>query len=75
MKDDVFEGLRDTRLADPESWRRFVQSAPLAERAYLSQVHELLLNMAKEGKGRERNAWVYNFRTKACLLYDLGRAP
>ena len=75
MKDDVFDGLRATRLTDPDSWRRFVQGAPLAERAYLGQVHDLLLDMARAAKGKERNAWLYNFRTRACLLYDLGRAP
>ena len=74
MKDDVFNGLRDTRIPDPDGWRRFIQSAPLAERDYLSDLHKLLLDMASEGKGKERNAWVYNFRTRACFLYDLGRA-
>ena len=72
MKDDIFNGLRNTRIGDAESWRRFIQSAPIAERAYLGQVHELLRQMAEEGKGKEKNAWLYNFRTKACLFYDLG---
>ena len=75
IRDDLFDALRDTRLADPESWRRFVQSAPLADRTYLGDLHKLLLDMAEERKGKERNAWVYNFRSKACMLYDLGRAP
>ena len=73
MKDDIFDGLRDTRLTDPESWRRYIQSAPVAERQYLSKVHDLLLDKAKAAKGNNRSAWVYNFRTKACICYDLGK--
>ena len=70
LKDDVFEGLRGTRLSDPESWRKFIQSAPLAERQYLGHVHELLDDMASEAKNL-RNAFIYNFRTRACICYDL----
>ncbi|MCJ1393822.1 hypothetical protein MMC18_006698 [Xylographa bjoerkii] len=73
MKDDIFEGLRDTRLSDPESWRRLIQNAPLPERQYLGSLHELLNDMANEAKGASRNAFVYNFRTKACIYYDLWR--
>ncbi|MCJ1378773.1 hypothetical protein MMC17_001872 [Xylographa soralifera] len=71
MKDDIFEGLRDTRLSDPESWRRLIQNAPLAERPYLASLHELLNDMSSEAKGASRNAFVYNFRTKACIYYGL----
>ncbi|MCJ1285157.1 hypothetical protein MMC26_004495 [Xylographa opegraphella] len=74
IKDDTFEGLRDTRLSDPESWRRLIQNAPLAERQYLGNLHELLTNMSNEAKGSLRNAFVYNFRTKACIYYDLWRS-
>ena len=79
IRDDLLEGLRDTRLSDPDSWRRYIQNAPLADRQYLTQLHELLLDKAdaatagSQGKG-SRSCWVYNFRTRACLLYDLGRA-
>ncbi|MCJ1476874.1 hypothetical protein MMC13_005543 [Lambiella insularis] len=75
MKDDVFAGLRDTRLSDPDSWRRVIQNAPLAERAYLGSLHELLEDMASEAKGPVKNAFLYNFRTRACVYYDLWRAP
>lgn len=80
IKDELFEGLRDTRLSDPDSWRRFIQGAPLVDRQYLTQVHELLLDKAEAAntcstaKGA-RGCWVYNFRTRACLLYDLGKVP
>ena len=72
-KDDIFEGIRDTRLSDPDSWRKLVQSAPLAERQYLGQVHELLTDMADDIQLSTRHAFVYNFRTRACFYYDLGR--
>ncbi|KAL9106590.1 MAG: hypothetical protein Q9187_008542 [Circinaria calcarea] len=74
-KDDIFEGLRDTRLSDPESWRRFIQNAPLAERQYLNRLHELLGSVTTEARGSTRNAFIYNFRTRACIYYDLGKPP
>jgi translation initiation factor 2-alpha kinase 4 len=74
LKDELFDAIRETRLADPESWRRCVQNAPLAERQYLSQVHGLLLEYAgaKDGQG-PRAVWLYNFRSRNCFLYDLGK--
>ena len=80
IRDELLEGLRDTRLSDPDSWRRYIQNAPLADRQYLTQLHQLLLEKAEAAnagtasKGT-RSCWVYNFRTRACLLYDLGKAP
>ena len=87
MKDEVLEGLRETRLSDPESWRRYIQNAPLADRQYLTQLHGRLLERAEAANpGTNANAtasagtasakgakkcWVYNFRTRTCVLYDL----
>ncbi|KAL4807775.1 anticodon binding domain of tRNAs-domain-containing protein [Aspergillus unguis] len=75
-RDDLFEEIRDTRLSDPDSWRTVIQNAPLTERKYLGQVHELLLDLAAESRaeGAEGagNAFIYNFRTGSCLYYDLG---
>lgn len=73
-KDDIFEGFRGTRMDDPESWKKFIQSAPLNERQYLGKVHLLLKDMAKDAKPTARNAFIYNLRTKNCILYDLGPA-
>lgn len=77
-RDDVLESIRDTRLSDPESWRTAIQNAPLNERKYLSQVYELLSDLASESRGNERgesynNAFIYNYRTGSCVYYDLGR--
>ena len=77
-RDDLLEAIRDTRLSDPESWRTVIQSAPLTERKYLSQVHELLNDLAHEnhvndGADNFSNAFLYNYRTGSCVYYDLGR--
>lgn len=80
-KDEVMNLIRDTRLSDPDSWRRCIQSLPLAERKYLQELHDLLLSYAARWKevsadgygrsGEGGKAFVYNFRTGGCLLYDL----
>lgn len=73
-KDDIFEGIIDTRLSDPESWKKFIQSAAPGERQYLGQLQDLLRTMAKESVPGNTTAIVYNFRTKACISYNLGKA-
>ncbi|KAJ9207145.1 hypothetical protein DTO164E3_419 [Paecilomyces variotii] len=78
-RDDVLDAIRDTRLSDPDSWRTVIQSAPLTERKYLTQVHELLNDLANEsrdaddGKESYSNAFIYNYRTGSCIYYDLTR--
>ncbi len=73
-RDEVFDAIRKTRLSDPDSWRKVIQGVPLAERKYLSQVHELISDLAKNVKGTTRTAFIYNFRTGGRLYYDLGRS-
>ncbi|KAJ4353741.1 eukaryotic translation initiation factor 2-alpha kinase [Didymosphaeria variabile] len=80
-KDEVMNSIHETRLSDPDSWRRVIQNLPLAERKYLQELHDLLLKyaarwkeMVNEGSARSGEggkAFVYNFRTGGCLLYDL----
>lgn len=73
-KDDTFDGIADTRLSDPESWKKFIQSAAPGERQYLGQLQNMLKSMAKEAtQESSSNAIIYNFRTKACVSYHLGR--
>ena len=74
VKDDMLDSIRDTRLSDPDSWRKVIQNAPVAERKYLGQLHEMLSDMADEMKGTTRNAFIYNVKTGACIYYDLGRS-
>ncbi|EKG16178.1 hypothetical protein MPH_06615 [Macrophomina phaseolina MS6] len=77
-KDEILEMLRETRLSEPDSWRRVIQSVPLAERQYLQEVHAMLAGYRRkwEGEGGRavegRAAFVYNFRTGGVVMYDLG---
>ncbi|KAG9995983.1 Serine/threonine-protein kinase, partial [Aureobasidium melanogenum] len=76
-REGIIDNIRDeTRLSDPDSWRKLIQSTPLAERQYLAQVHELLLEMRKKweqgDEGASREACLYNFRTANCVYYDVG---
>lgn len=76
-RDDVLDSIRDTRLSDPDSWRTVIQNAPLTERKYLSQVYELLSDLASENRASDSsesytNAFIYNYRTGSCVYYDLG---
>ncbi|KAL8810511.1 MAG: hypothetical protein Q9200_002524 [Gallowayella weberi] len=74
-KDDIFEGIRETRLGDADSWKKFIQHAPAGDRPYLQEVHELLKTKAVKAKAGFRSAFMYNFRTGSCIWYDLGHAP
>ncbi|KAK7531285.1 kinase-like protein [Phyllosticta citribraziliensis] len=76
-KDEILDMLRDTRLSDADSWRRVIQSVPLVERSYLQEVMDMLREYRRkweeEGSSPEgRVAFLYNFRTGACVMYDLG---
>lgn len=80
-KDETMNSIRETRLSDPDSWRRAIQSVPMVERKYLQELHDLLLGYAANWKevvnegsarsGEGGKAFVYNFRTGGCFLYDL----
>jgi eukaryotic translation initiation factor 2-alpha kinase 4 len=78
-RDDILDALRDTRLSDPDGWRNVIHNAPLTDRKYLSQVHELLHDLAneycvkKDGSETYQNAFIYNYRTGSCIYYDLGK--
>jgi translation initiation factor 2-alpha kinase 4 len=82
-KDEVMNSIRETRLSDPDTWRQAIQKQPIVERKYLQELHDVLLGYRakwREIKGEEGGrgsgvgdgkAFVYNFRTGGCLLYDL----
>lgn len=80
-KDETMNSIRETRLSDPDGWRRAIQSVPMNERQYLHELHDVLLRYAARWKeslaegsahaGEGGKAFVYNFRTGGCLLYDL----
>ncbi|KAL8948872.1 MAG: hypothetical protein Q9222_004976 [Ikaeria aurantiellina] len=73
-KEDIFEGIRETRLGDADSWKKFIQHAPAGDRAYLQDLQELLKEEAAKAKAGYRSAFLYNFRTGGCIWYDLGQA-
>jgi translation initiation factor 2-alpha kinase 4 len=80
-KEEIMSLIRETRLSDPDSWRQAIQRMPIAERKYLQELHDLLFKYRarwnemkiEEGRGSSEGgkAFVYNFRTGGCLLYDL----
>jgi translation initiation factor 2-alpha kinase 4 len=80
-KDEVMSLIRETRLSDPDSWRKAIQSLRVEERKYMQELHDLLLGYASKWRedvsqgssrgGEGGKAFVYNFRTGGCLLYDL----
>ncbi|EMC97155.1 hypothetical protein BAUCODRAFT_32896 [Baudoinia panamericana UAMH 10762] len=72
--DAVLDVIRDTKLADAESWRRAVQGVQLNERQYLGQVQGILATWRKVWADDDgaREACVFNFRTGSCIYYDLG---
>ena len=69
--------IRETRLSDPDSWRQVVQAVPLGDRQYLQQLHDLIIKYAAKWRNgadsvKSRAVFVYNFRSGASFLYDLG---
>ena len=42
-RDEIFERIHETRLPDPESWKRFIQRSPADDRAYLRKLQEVCL--------------------------------
>lgn len=70
--DQVLELIRETRLSDPDSWRKVSHAVPTTERRYIGEIHDLLKGLAFQHKDTTRNAFVYNFRTGTCIYYDMG---
>lgn len=69
--DQVMDLIRETKLSDPESWRKVTHSVPTAERRYIGEIHDMMNGLAFQNKNVTRNAFVYNFRTGTCIYYDL----
>jgi translation initiation factor 2-alpha kinase 4 len=70
--DHVMELIRETRLSDPESWRKVMHTVPTAERRYLGEILEMMTTLSQQNKDVTRNSFIYNFRTGTCIYYDLG---
>lgn len=70
-RDEYFDGIRDTKLSDTEGWRKFIQNTAADDRKYLRDLQKLLQDASNQSEAR--NAFIYDFRSKACIYYDLGR--
>jgi len=70
--DHVMDLIRDTKLSDPESWRKATQAVSTAERRYMGEIHDLMSTLEHQNKDVTRHAFIYNFRTGMCIYYDLG---
>ena len=73
LKDELFESMRGIRIDDGESWRRVIQQSDLTSRHYMDQVHDELIEISRMPQ-KYSNAFLYNFRSKACMIYDLTRS-
>ena len=72
--DDVMAMIHATNLSDADSWRRVEQMVGTVEKNYVREIHDMLQGWRWEfeaGKG-PGHAFVYNFRSKNCIYYDLG---
>ncbi|KAM7217902.1 Serine/threonine-protein kinase GCN2 [Rhypophila decipiens] len=73
--DDVMDLIRATSLSDADSWRRVEQMVGTVEKKYVREIHDMLQGWRDEfesGRGGPGSAFVYNFRSRSCLYYDLG---
>jgi translation initiation factor 2-alpha kinase 4 len=70
--DHVMDLIRETRLSDADSWRKVSHAVPTSERRYIGEIHDAMKTIAHENKDVTRNAFFYNFRTGACVYYDMG---
>ncbi len=70
--DHVMDLIRETRLSDPDSWRKVMHAVPTSERRYLGEILDLMMTLSQQNKEITRNSFIYNFRTGACIYYDLG---
>lgn len=71
--DHVMELIQQTRLSDPETWRKVEHAVATTEKNYVKDIHIQLDTWRHkyEKKGGSRHSFLYNFRTQYCLYYDL----
>ncbi|KAG8532078.1 uncharacterized protein KY384_003715 [Bacidia gigantensis] len=66
IKEEIFQGIQQARLDDPDAWKKLIQTAPAGDRQYLGQVQTMLREQQSTTA-----AFLYNFRTKAILYYPI----
>jgi translation initiation factor 2-alpha kinase 4 len=71
--DALLELLRTSRLSDPDSWKKVIQSAPANDRSYIHNIQSMLLDFRTEflDNNGSRVAFIFNFRTGWIGMYDL----
>jgi len=68
--DETLQRIRNTRLADGETWRTLRHAVALTEREYIQEIQEQLVDWNKAG---QEGAFLYNYKTKSCIFYDFGK--
>jgi translation initiation factor 2-alpha kinase 4 len=71
--DQVMEAIQETKLSEPDSWRRVEHAVTTSEKKYVREIHDQLDTWRYQfnKKGGSRHSFLYNFRTGYCLHYDL----
>lgn len=69
--DDMLSKINETKLSDPETWRKLDQSVPLSDRQYVQDVCDLLNKFKEKHSETSRYCFLYNSKTGTCVLYDL----
>jgi len=69
--DEILYRIRETKMSDPESWRRVIQNVPLLERKYVHEIYDLLSTFKVQYSETSRYCFVYNFKTGTCIHYDM----
>ena len=71
IRDESLARLRETKLSEPDSWRKVIQQIPLSEHKYSHDLFNLIESFKGQYGESTRKCFVYNFRTGYCLDYDL----
>lgn len=68
--DETLQKIRNSRLSDGESWRAVKHAVALNDRGYMQEIQGHLQDWANDGQD---GAFLYNYKTKTCIFYDLGK--
>ena len=66
---ELFYTICRTRFTDSDSWRSTIQAAPAEDRGYVRKIQGNMETIAREK--HSQYVTMFNFRTKACQLYDM----
>ncbi|KAH0498056.1 hypothetical protein TgHK011_005335 [Trichoderma gracile] len=71
--DHLMELVQNTKLSDPESWRKAEHSVSTSEKKNVREIHDQLdtWRYKYEKKNGSKHSFLYNFRSGTCMYYDL----